>query len=371
MRRHPAGGETEDRGNVANLDHGYLTNPGLVRGTNEDYLGYYPTAWATLVVVADGMGGMGGGSVASQLTVNAIRDLFLLRQGDDPREVLRDAGRMADTVVLKRAREEQALEKMGATVAVAIIQNDRAYYAHAGDARIYLIRPDEARQLTRDHTTVQRLVDDGLIAAADAAAHPMAHVVQRAIGHMRDDEIEVAAEPIQLREGDALLLCSDGLTDLVDDHEIAEIVRANDPQPACDKLLNAVLKRGAHDNTTIQIVRYGTKTAEPQTRDAVKIEEARGRLSFPDERRESRAASGSRRGGWSWAWTIRLILLALILLTILLFAIFRPWAFDVLIPKSLIHAGQSAVFVLAAMRAELFDGAKSDMADAMPKANLL
>jgi protein phosphatase len=243
------------------LHRGYVTHTGLVREANEDAFGYYPNASGALIVVADGMGGMGGGAVASRLTVQAMYDVFRKSKGGDPRAILRRAGSAADRVITKRALQAEELATMGATVAAAIVRGNMAYVAHAGDSRAYLIRPGECCQLTEDHSLARIAADGGLVAADKNIHHLLAHRVYRAIGHLGGDEIEVAPEPVKLHAGDALLLCSDGLTDLVDDHEIAETVNAHDPQTACDELLKLVLQRGAHDNTTIQVVRYRPKTA--------------------------------------------------------------------------------------------------------------
>jgi len=242
------------------LHRGYVTHSGLMREANEDAFGYYPTASGALIVVADGMGGMGGGAIASRLAVQTMYDIFRKSEGGDPRAILRQAGSAADRAITERARVAEELATMGATVAAAIVHENMAYVAHAGDSRAYLIKPGECCQLTEDHTLVQIAAGDRSVAADKNLYHLLAHRVYRAIGHLGGDEIEVAPEPIELHVGDALLLCSDGLTDLVDDHEIAETVNAHDPQTACDELLKLVLQRGAHDNTTIQVVRYRLKT---------------------------------------------------------------------------------------------------------------
>ncbi len=249
---------------ISFLCYGCATSAGCVREINEDYAGCYQTDTDTLLVVADGMGGMGGGAVASRLTVEAIRDEFLRRPGDDPREVLRDAGNYADRVVVELAVAEPDLNRMGATVAAVIVRGEAVFVAHAGDARVYLVHGKEMSQLTRDHSTVQHLLDQGLIRPDDAVGHPLAHAVHLAIGHLHGQGIEVAPEPVQLSPGDALVLCSDGVTDLIDEHEIAEVIGALEPQAACDELLRLVLERGGRDNATLQVVRLEHEAANDQ-----------------------------------------------------------------------------------------------------------
>ena len=309
---------------MSRIHHGYVTHPGLVRGHNEDYFGFYPTRHGALIIVADGMGGMGGGALASELTVKAMSQVFLASPDVDPRAALVQAGVAANRAVKERAAQSPELEKMGSTVVAVIVRGDQCYYAHSGDSRLYLLRPGSIEQLTRDHTSVQQMVEAGLIRPEDAARHPMAHVVQKAVGHMDEDDLEGVDRPLSLKHGDTLLLCSDGLTELVTDAEVHETVARHDPQEACDRLLQLVLQRGGHDNVTIQIIRYGGKTWTARQRQTAEMKPAPG----------GETTSSERVIDLSWSsltpWRKRGLILALLavaalLVYLLLFHVFGVW----------------------------------------------
>lgn len=248
------------------LFNGYVTHPGLARENNEDYFGYYPTANGTLAIVADGMGGMGNGSIASRLAVETMRDYYVSNPTLPPASILHNSATVANKAIENKIASQPSLEGMGTTAVTVLIQENMAFVSHIGDSRVYLITSRGIQRITRDHTSVQKMVEEGLVSPENAAAHPMAHVVQRALGHKKSSEVEVAQQPVELHTGDALLLCSDGLTDLVNDEEIRSIVSNYNPQNACNLLLELVLKRGANDNTTIQVIRYGVETLSERVR---------------------------------------------------------------------------------------------------------
>lgn len=308
---------------MSKLFNGYVTHPGLVRKQNEDYLGFYPTENGTFVIVADGMGGMGNGQVASKLAVDTMRDIHVKNPTTAPMEVIRTSAVAANQAIANEVAQHPELDGMGTTVVVAFFKGNQVFIGHVGDSRAYLIRPKQILQITKDHTSVQQMVDEGLIAPEQAATHPMAHVVQRALGHRKNFEMEIAATPLDLQSGDTLLLCSDGLTDLVKDNEIQSIVAEYDPQTACNILLDLALNRGAHDNTTIQIIRYGVKTWSEQVRRTSKIS------PIPKEafEKDSGKPNDTVFIPFSWAripflWKIRLVVLLFILLFLGVFIAF-------------------------------------------------
>ncbi|ULA62863.1 MAG: PPM-type phosphatase domain-containing protein [Nitrospira sp.] len=231
---------------------------GLVRAMNQDAfvtmdsLGF----WA----VADGMGGHAGGEVAAQsaiATVAAQAESFAdrLRNGScAPQNFLRDMIAQAHEAVLNRARLEPRLSQMGTTLVALLIipgATPTAHLAHVGDSRGYLFRDGRLTLLTRDHTLIEDYLTRGIVTLAEAKTHPERHVLMRAIGITHSAEPDYSAYP--LLPSDVLLLCSDGLTKMLDDADIADIMARgqSDPIRICDRLIETALARGGEDNVTV------------------------------------------------------------------------------------------------------------------------
>ncbi|HRD67833.1 MAG TPA: protein phosphatase 2C domain-containing protein [Candidatus Competibacter sp.] len=228
---------------------------GMVRAINEDACLVLPELglWA----VADGMGGHEAGDIASQMIVEALQQVLPPNDWQDflnsVREQLRD--------VNHRLREESAQRyqhrTIGSTVAVLLIHDDQCACLWVGDSRIYRLRNGRLQQLTRDHSHVQELVDQGLIAPEDAHRHPLANVITRAVGSAEDLLIDEAVYPLQA--GDVFLLCSDGLNKTVSDEEIARLLAHSNHncQEAVKAFIHLALMRDASDNVTTVVVNVG------------------------------------------------------------------------------------------------------------------
>jgi protein phosphatase len=227
-----------------NLGVGAATDIGRVREGNEDsYLVDEP-----LFAVADGMGGHKGGDVASQLALETLEAAF--REGTLPlAEQLRDA----NNAVFARSQEDSAVSGMGTTLTAVVVDAGELHLAHVGDSRAYLLRAGQLRQLSEDHTLVQRMVKSGEITAAEAEVHPHRNVLTRALG--TEPDVEVDEEDVALLDGDRLLLCSDGLTGMVTEEQILAILSAApDPQDAADRLVRAANRAGGVDNITVVVI---------------------------------------------------------------------------------------------------------------------
>lgn len=224
-----------------------LTHVGLVRNRNEDAILTDPTG--ALWAVADGMGGHGCGDVASDLVVNRLASA---PDEGDPETILTELLRLANDDVKRRA-DENRVGVMGATVVALLIQQAVGYVAWAGDSRAYLLRDGRLRMLTRDHTLVQELVDDGVIRVEDAANHHESNIVTRAVG--ADVTLDVDIVTVPFIAGDRVVLCSDGLTACVGDQSIAaHVAAAHTPEDACHALLTEALEYGAPDNVSAIVV---------------------------------------------------------------------------------------------------------------------
>lgn len=273
---------------------GAATDVGLVREHNEDaYLTDPP-----LFAVADGLGGHQGGEVASRVALETLQEAHR-RDGDDLDLV--EAVRRANRAVVERAREDPALAGMGTTLTIVRVEGDRFSLAHVGDSRAYLLREDDLSLLTEDHTLVHRMVLEGRLTEAQAEVHPQRSVLTRALGV--EEEIAVDVGVHDLRPGDRILLCSDGLTAMVRDSSIREILAAReDPQAAAEALVDAANTAGGVDNTTVVVLDAMDgegRAAEPAARTA----------ETPAAGAEATAApAGARRVGGQWrrpvAWTV-------------------------------------------------------------------
>jgi PPM family protein phosphatase len=220
---------------------------GLVRQNNQDS-GY---AGPSLLVIADGMGGHAGGDVASSLAIGELAPLDGESHGADSALAhLSDAVHAAHRELLDRVSQEPALSGMGTTVTAILRTGGRFALAHLGDSRAYVLREGELVQITKDHTFVQRLVDDGRITLEEAEQHPQRSVLMRVLSDVIDD-----VEPdLSMREGklgDRYLLCSDGLSSVVSFDTIRDTLDAGkDPDATCEQLVQLALRSGAPDNVT-------------------------------------------------------------------------------------------------------------------------
>jgi len=223
-----------------------------------------------LYVVADGMGGHAAGEVASRVAVEAIEEFVGLTGGNE--EItwpfgldetisydgnrLKTAIRHANRRVLEATRERSELEGMATTVAAVLVDGDVANIAHVGDSRIYLWSGGELRLLTSDHSWINEQVQSGIISAEQARSHPLRNVVTRALGGR--SELVVDVQSRQMGPAEVLLLCSDGLTTMVPDAEIARILDgcAGDLAGAAQALVDAANERGGEDNITVLLVRF-------------------------------------------------------------------------------------------------------------------
>jgi protein phosphatase len=223
-----------------------LSDVGLLREGNEDAA----FAGRRLLAVADGMGGHAAGEVASAAAIAALEQLDELGvDAGDPQEALQDAVQEANKHLREMVAADNELQGMGTTVTAVLTDGDYTWLAHIGDSRAYLLRDGALRQLTRDHTFVQQLVDEGRLAPGDVSTHPQRNVITRALDGRADVELDL--DRLDLHDGDRLLLCSDGLSAVVSDDSIADVLgSAQDPDEAVRRLVDLALRGGAPDNVT-------------------------------------------------------------------------------------------------------------------------
>ena len=234
------------------------TDVGKLRDINEDY--YYisnPEDEIQVFILADGMGGYNGGEVASRLATTTalsyIKSNFqnIPTEKEDILNLIKSAMEYANMVVYEKSNEDKELEGMGTTLEVSLIYNNRIYIGHAGDSRIYRIRRNFIRKLTRDHSYVQKLVKDGTITEEQARNHPKKNMLVKALGCTPFLEPDVTVKGFM--KDDIILMCSDGLSNMLKDEEIFEIIKAQGTQSA-EKLVENANENGGYDNITAVVI---------------------------------------------------------------------------------------------------------------------
>ena len=274
--------------NEAHLEIAAASHPGMTGKKNEDRYGVsaFLTGLreapfvkggtpAVLAVLCDGIGGHRAGEVAAQMGVSIITEAVAASDGSQPLETLEEAIKRANHAIYEASLSDQGRKGMGATCACAWVIDDRLYTANLGDSRIYLLRQGHILQLSTDHTWIQEAVDAGIIDETQGEAHPNAHVIRRYLGSSTPShpdfrlwffEGEGDAEALEnqglpLAPGDIVLVCSDGLTDLVSDDEIRLMVKAKPLLEVPKALIDLANARGGHDNITVVTMGVPTGSA--------------------------------------------------------------------------------------------------------------
>lgn len=232
-----------------------ITDIGLKRKINQDYVfssemqvGKLPN----LFIVADGMGGHKAGDYASREATRIIVESIQNSEESNPVKLIRTAIESANTSLLEKARESEDYAGMGTTIVVATIMEEGMYVANVGDSRLYIIN-DEIHQITKDHSLVEEMVRLGGIDEETAKYHPKKNVITRAVGG--GEEIEIDFFEIKLMYGDVILICSDGLTNMLEDEEIKLIIKKQrDVIEKAEELVKAANQNGGRDNITVTII---------------------------------------------------------------------------------------------------------------------
>lgn len=280
------------------LEVGYRSEPGLGREFNEDSFILLAPPNTTpdikiLMAVADGMGGHRAGNVASQFVVEALDSVFTSSEyrnyvtynpnrPDYYMVVLKEVLERINQQLYDLSARYPELKGMGTTATVIVLAKGKIYWGHVGDSRAYLLRRNSLRRLTHDHTWVSKQVEEGLLTPEEAMYHPWRNVLIQSLGGGPLVEVERGIEMV--KPGDVILLCSDGLTSVVDDSEIQKVLLTSaSSQIACDRLVDLAHKRGSLDDITILVARISSGSVESSIPD--------GRIIGPAERRPYRQSS--------------------------------------------------------------------------------
>ncbi len=247
-----------------------ITDIGRKRQRNED--SYLVNDKLRLYVVADGMGGHAGGEFASRIAVSTVEEIL---KGEDransgvpentyldseapegdgpPQNRLKDAINRAGSMIVRRATEEPELRGMGTTATVMLFGEGKSYIAHVGDSRAYCVREGNITQITEDHSLVHEQLKSGLITEEEARTHQLKNIITRSVGVQEDVEVDTVVWKVET--GDSYLICSDGLTNMLDDEEIREIVSQNETEQAARMLVDHANESGGDDNITLILLR--------------------------------------------------------------------------------------------------------------------
>lgn len=261
---------------MLNIVPAWKTDTGLVREHNEDSVLFFAPEddevrrqKGVLAIVADGVGGKNAGEVASSIATTIIRQTYY----EDDRSIsllesFRESVQEANQQIRDASKLNADYDGMATTCTALVLYQDRAAIAHVGDSRAYMLRGDDFTQLTRDHSLANDLLAQGLITEEEAKHHPQSNVITRALGTQKDIEVDVVEVPV-LEIGDCFCLCSDGLSNLVSDREISQILSSRNPLDGCEDLVDLARQRGGYDNISVLIVKVdngphakGTKTKQ-------------------------------------------------------------------------------------------------------------
>lgn len=270
----------------AHLHVSATTHPGRKGKNNEDRYGVSAYILseerpipALLAIVADGIGGHRAGEIAAEMAIEGISQFVASTTETQPVEMLRQAFEAVSQAIYTRAVSDPSLQGMGTTCACCWILDQRLYLASVGDSRIYLVRGEKIYQLTTDHTWIQEAIELGAITPDQAIGHPNLHVIRRFLGsrdlpqtdtRLRLEANETALEAqanqgLKLEPGDQVLLCTDGLTDLVQAEEIRNLLESYPRQDALDHLIELANQRGGHDNITLVLLEAPLKATVRNT----------------------------------------------------------------------------------------------------------
>jgi protein phosphatase len=274
------------RTNRAHIYVAAQTHPGMVGKNNEDNFAVSAFVVSTMnptpsvfAIVSDGIGGHNAGEVASEEAVNYISAAVEKREGGHPLAVFENSFYHASEAISEKADQDSRYKGMGATAACAWLIGQQLYIAYAGDSRIYLIHGQQIKQLSRDHTWVQEALDKGILDHAGIKSHPNLHVIRRYLGSNQpaEPDLRLFLQPgesdtraknnqgMSLAPGDVVLLCTDGLSDLVNDQEIVSTLSGRTLQQSAQALITLACERGGHDNITVVLlgIPWDTKKTNP------------------------------------------------------------------------------------------------------------
>ncbi len=242
------------------LKYSAKTDKGSVRETNEDYYKIIAgqSGIPAVFIIADGMGGHNAGEIASMTSSEFIGGVLLespelLEKSADRAETVKSIIIRANQAVYEKSLELTENHGMGTTLTMAVISGDTMVVGHVGDSRLYVVRQDKMERITTDHSYIEELIKNGSLTREEADKHPNRNIITRALGCSAD--LEVDTYVCKLESEDSIVLCTDGLTTMMDEKEIRDTVIGNTPESACEKLVAGAINGGGDDNITVIVIK--------------------------------------------------------------------------------------------------------------------
>ncbi|MHB1686138.1 MAG: Stp1/IreP family PP2C-type Ser/Thr phosphatase [Ignavibacteriaceae bacterium] len=234
--------------------HLSLSKIGLKRFDNEDAVGVYEADEELLAIVCDGLGGNRAGEVASRLTIDTVLNLFPNYKDVDSLEKIKLAILEANKIIIDKSSADFDLKGMATTAEVLYLKDDTAYWGHVGDSRIYHLRNGKLKQLTKDHSLIQKLVDEGYLTMKEAENHPNKNIIMRALGDNENLDVDLSKQKINQKDDVKFFVCTDGVTSVISDEELQNILTDNNLETISRTLTFLIEERGAPDNFSFVII---------------------------------------------------------------------------------------------------------------------
>ncbi len=231
-----------------------LTDTGLKRTENEDSFGVFEVENGLLAVVCDGLGGNKAGDIASKLAVQTISTTFQNLEEVEYLERIRLSILEANKIVMEESSKDFDRKGMATTVEALFLKDDTAYWGHVGDSRLYYLKNKKLKQLSKDHSLVQKLIDEGYLTLKEAENHPNKNIIMRALGDSENVEVDVSKLKINPDDSSKFFICTDGVTTVIQNNELEEILISDNSHYISEVIANLVEKRGAPDNYTFVII---------------------------------------------------------------------------------------------------------------------
>lgn len=225
-----------------------VSKTGLKREHNEDHIGIFEIDYGLLIVVCDGLGGNRGGEVASKLAVDTISSEFKNMNKLGIIERIQYSITKANESIIEHSSKDENLTGMATTAEVLFLKKDFAYWGHVGDSRIYSSKNGKLQLLSKDHSLVQRLVDEGFITLKEAENHPNKNIITRALGESINIEVDLSKIKLKKKENNRFLVCTDGVSGVLNDSEIEKFINEKNLSNIADKMSRLIEDRGAPDN---------------------------------------------------------------------------------------------------------------------------
>ncbi len=236
-----------------------ISKVGQIREENEDSIGVYEIDKGLLIIVCDGLGGNNAGEVASRLAVETVYNHFKNSNDENYSDKIKAAITEANKIIYRKALSASKLNGMSTTIEVLFLKNNNAYLGHVGDSRIYLFSDNVLKQLTKDHSLVQKLIDEGVLSHKEAEVHPNKNIITRALGDFAPVEPDIDFIKLEAGKNFLFFACTDGVNAVINNNKLQEIFLLNEIDKISEKISEVVEKGGAPDNFTFAIIKISDK----------------------------------------------------------------------------------------------------------------